>query len=73
MHTQETASNLGLTGWVKNMPDGCVELLAEGDQLKLQKLEQWCHEGPPSSHVTKVNAEYSEPTGEFDTFQVRYY
>lgn len=73
MHTQEVASNLGLKGWVRNMPDGCVEVIAEGDPEKLKELEKWCNEGPPSSHVTGVKASYLEPTGEFDTFKIRYY
>ena len=52
--TQETARRLGLTGWVCNLADGGVELVACGDAEKLKELEQWLWQGPPRARVVQV-------------------
>ncbi|NPA93808.1 MAG: acylphosphatase [Thermodesulfobacteria bacterium] len=52
--TRDTARALGLTGWVKNMPDGSVELEAQGPEDKLEQLVIWLNQGPPYSRVDKV-------------------
>lgn len=54
--TQATARRLGLTGWVRNLPDGDVELLACGDAERLAELEKWLWRGPPHARVTQVTA-----------------
>lgn len=54
--TQETARRLGLTGWVRNLADGNVELIARGDTEKLKELEQWLWQGPPRARVAQVYA-----------------
>jgi acylphosphatase len=54
--TQATARRLGLSGWVRNLPDGNVELLACGEVTKLEALEQWLWQGPPHAQVTQVTA-----------------
>lgn len=56
-HSQEKAVELGLTGWVRNLPDGSVEIHAEGTPEQLKKLEEWCWEGPPSADVKSVTVE----------------
>lgn len=71
MHTQQTASSMGLVGWVRNTADGAVEVLAEGEPVKLQKLLAWCRKGPPSAHVTDATEEWEPATGEFTDFSVR--
>lgn len=58
--TQEEARRLGLTGWVRNTPDGAVELLACGDAEQLHQLNVWLWKGPPSAKVTKVVSELVE-------------
>lgn len=68
--TQQTAQSLGLTGWVRNLPGGQVELVAEGVQEKLQELQRLCHQGPPAARVEKIDEEWFEATAEFDGFQV---
>lgn len=52
--TQDRARRLGLTGWVRNLPDGRVELIACGDETKLKQLEEWLWQGPPHAHVENV-------------------
>ena len=60
---QDKARSLGLTGWVRNLPDGRVELVAEGPRTKLELLERWCWQGPPLARVTDVNLVWEESRG----------
>ncbi len=53
--TRDVAKSLGLTGWVKNMPDGSVELEAQGPEDKIEKLIVWLNQGPPYSRVENVS------------------
>ena len=52
--TREQALKLGLRGYAKNLPDGRVEVLAEGDERALNALERWLHVGPPMARVELV-------------------
>lgn len=52
--TERQARKLGLSGWVRNLPDGNVEILAEGKPEDVQSLLDWCHVGPPAAQVTSV-------------------
>ena len=52
--TREQALKLGLRGYAKNLPDGRVEVLAEGDASSLDALERWLHVGPPMARVETV-------------------
>lgn len=52
--TQDKAVGLGLSGWVRNLPDGRVELVAAGSQPQLAALEAWLHQGPPRASVAAV-------------------
>jgi acylphosphatase len=70
-HTRDLAQKLGLSGFVRNLPDGRVEVVAEGPEEKLQELIEFCHRGPPLAHVTNVEIHWEEPTGEFRGFSVR--
>jgi len=70
--TVEMASALGLTGWVRNLPDGRVEIVAEGDEPDLQELLEWCRQGPPMARVQEVRVEEEPYGGEFDDFSVHW-
>ena len=72
-HTQEMAEKLGLTGWVRNAPDGGVEIVVEGDKEGLNKLVSWSHNGPSSAHVIGVDFKFSDSLGEFDSFRIKYF
>ncbi len=70
--TQDEARRLGLTGWVMNMPDGSVELEAQGPDEKIEKLILWLHEGPPYSVVTNVEVKEIPLKNDEIDFQIRY-
>ncbi|MGE0823461.1 MAG: acylphosphatase [Candidatus Binatia bacterium] len=70
--TRDRARQLGVAGWVRNCVDGSVELVAEGDTVKLEQLVAWCHNGPPGAAVTDLNVEWQDATGEFIGFVVKY-
>ena len=65
------AQPLGLTGWVRNLPDGTVEIRAEGPVSKLQELLAALPYGPYGAHVDRVEHLAVAPTGEFTDFLIR--
>ena len=69
--TQREARSLGLLGWVRNLPDGRVELVAEGPRPALEALVRWCASGPPAAEVTDLDAEWGEGGGTFSAFEIR--
>lgn len=64
------ARRLGLAGWVRNLPDGRVELLAQGDEKALKSLLAWAHQGPTQSRVDHVEARWAAPETRLPDFQV---
>ncbi|MBW4603425.1 MAG: acylphosphatase [Calothrix sp. FI2-JRJ7] len=68
--TVETATQLGLNGWVRNLPDKRVEAVFEGKREIVEQMIRWCHEGPPAALVETVKVEYLAPEG-FQGFEVR--
>jgi len=71
-NTREKAKELGLTGWVKNLENGTVEVLAYGPQESLDSLLKWCHHGPAGASVSKVDYEWKKYEEEFSGFDIRY-
>ncbi len=71
-YTRKQANELGLTGYVQNMPDGTVGVVAEGPRPDLDELLSFLRVGPRAAHVTDVDVQWPAPTGEFDRFTVRY-
>jgi acylphosphatase len=69
--TRDEGRRLGVTGWVRNLPDGRVEVLAEGSEPELLRLASWCRMGPPGARVEGVELSWSAPTGEYRDFSVR--
>jgi acylphosphatase len=68
--TQREARRLGLSGWVKNRPDGSVEILAEGEELSIRELHGWAQKGPSAARVDKVETRWRGFTGEFSDFRI---
>ncbi|GHU84943.1 acylphosphatase [Spirochaetia bacterium] len=66
------ARRLGLTGWVRNTPEGEVEVWAEGPGPKLDTLLQWLHRGPPGALVSAVHCEKRPGLGEYQGFNVEF-
>ena len=71
--TASKARQLDLTGWVRNLPDGRVEAIFEGEEANVQKMLDFCRRGPPNAYVVDVNVRRQEWKDEFDEFSVRYY
>ena len=69
--TREKAAALGLSGWVRNLPDGRVEFVAEGLREAVEALVEWSHEGSPYGHVENVEVSWEEAQGESKRFRIR--
>ena len=70
--TQRTARGLALKGWVRNLRDGRVEAVVEGPRADVEKLLEKIKRGPRYARVDKMDVTDEKPTGEFETFRVRY-
>jgi acylphosphatase len=68
--TQREAKRLGLTGWVKNRPDGGVEIVAEGEEDQVKDLLAWAQHGPSTARVEKIDTRWRSYTGEFSEFRI---
>lgn len=67
--TQKEAQRLGLTGWVRNLPDGRVEVMASGAQERVQELKRWLEHGPELAEVSKLEVVEVE-SEEFTVFEI---
>jgi acylphosphatase len=70
-YTVEEARRLGLSGWVRNLPDGRVEAEAEGERAALEGLVRFCRRGPPAARVDGVEVEWGAPRGDLGPFATR--
>lgn len=68
--TRSLAATLGLSGTVRNEPDGTVRVVAEGSEAALRVLLDWLRRGPDRAAVERVDAEWTEPRGEAGEFRV---
>lgn len=71
-YTAAMARNLKLTGWVRNLPNGQVELWAEGPEEALRALWRAVYDGPPAASVEQVQGGWVTPTGRYATFSITY-
>jgi len=71
--TRDNALQLGVKGWVRNLPDGRVEAVFEGAMNKVAEMVRLCEVGPPGARVVNVDVSWQPYTGEFDIFSVRRY
>ncbi len=69
---RDEAERLGLTGWVRNLADGSVEVAAEGSEGGLAVLREWLQTGPPSARVLDVTEDYCEREARHDAFEILY-
>ncbi|MDA8098752.1 MAG: acylphosphatase [Nitrospiraceae bacterium] len=70
--TKDEAERLGVTGWVRNLPDGTVEAVFEGETKKVEEIVGWCHRGPSGAEVTGADVAWGRFRGEFARFSIRY-
>ena len=66
----DRASELGVTGWVRNRPGGDVEAVFEGSDEYVERMIAWCREGPPFAHVDRVEVSDESPSGD-EGFRIR--
>lgn len=69
-NTQRCAEGMGLTGWVRNLPDGRVEAVFEGEEAKVRQAIEWCATKQPYAQVRSKEVELSEFKGEFEMFSI---
>jgi acylphosphatase len=64
VRARDRARSLGVTGWVRNRPDGSVEAVFEGDDDRVDSMIEWCRRGPAGADVRDVEVTTEEPRGE---------
>ncbi len=69
---QKEATALSLTGWVRNLADGAVEFLAQGESESVQALLNWAERGPTLARVSAVEIEDIQPAHDLQGFEIRY-
>jgi len=69
---KKAADALHLTGWVKNLEDGSVEVVAEGDKTHLKEFVSKCEDGPAIANVSDVEVKWGEYQGRFEGFFIKY-
>ena len=70
LETQRTAEQHNLTGWVRNKSDGTVEAVFEGPKTRVDAALNWCRQGPPRSAVARVDVNWEEFSGQFQSFDI---
>jgi len=68
--TKNKAVELGIKGTVRNKEDGRVEIIAQADQEKMEPFLKWCHKGPITARVDKVDIEEQANENEFKSFEI---
>jgi len=71
-NTRQKAEQLGVTGWIRNTRDGCVEAIFEGEENDVKEMVEWCHRGPPLAKIDNVEIRNQNPTNGFDSFSIKY-
>jgi acylphosphatase len=67
---RQKAEELGLAGWVKNLPDGKVEAVFEGPSERVREMVRWCEGGPRGASVENVETDFENAAGDLDGFEV---
>ncbi len=69
---RQAARRTGVSGWVRNLPDGTVEAVFEGTRAQVDAMLDWCRQGPPTARVDDLQVQEQAATGAFAGFDVRY-
>ena len=72
METERAARRIGVTGWVRNLPDGSVKAMFEGDCERVDAILMWCEKGPPMARVDDVIVKETPFSGVYDDFDIRF-
>jgi acylphosphatase len=73
VETKRAADRIGVTGWVRNRPEGTVEAVFEGEREKVEAAINWCRKGPPSGRVDELQLTWEPFQGEFSGFDITYW
>lgn len=68
--TRRRAASSGVAGWVRNLADGRVEAVFEGESERVESMVEWCHSGPPTARVDDIDVSSEEPNG-LEGFEIR--
>lgn len=69
---KQVARRHNVTGWVRNLKNGKVEAILEGEDINVNEVIEWCHVGPSGARVEDVDVKFEDYKGEFDTFEIIY-
>jgi acylphosphatase len=72
-YTQDQAERSNVTGWVRNLRNGRVEAVFEGEEEDVQAVVDLCRKGPPGAHVSNMKVDWQEHRGEFESFEIKYF
>lgn len=70
--TQRVATDAGVRGWVRNLPDRRVEAVLQGDRASVEKVVGFLREGPPGASVTGITVSWDSPSEVYRGFHIRY-
>lgn len=70
--TEKEADRRGVAGWVRNLPDGRVEAVFEGEEEAVEGMIAFCRTGPPGARVEEVEVRWEAPSGAYQGFSIRY-
>ena len=70
--TRREAESLGVSGFARNLKDGTVEIVAEGEEKQLREFEKRFRKGPLMAFITDVEMKDEQPTGDFEGFDIRF-
>ena len=68
--TRRAAQQRGVSGWVRNLADGRVEVMVEGPCVPVEDLILWCRKGPPAARVDRLEIQWEDHRGEFAGFEI---
>jgi acylphosphatase len=72
LQTKHKADYYNVKGWIRNLPDGRLEAVFEGEKDVLQTIIAFCRHGPSGARVTNTYVTWGPYTGEFDRFKIKY-
>lgn len=71
-YTRDLANQFGVNGWIKNLPDGRLEAVFEGEETEVNRIVEFCRKGPGGAHVTDVNIQNEQFLSEFKKFDIAF-
>jgi acylphosphatase len=70
-NTERKAREVSVVGWVRNLADGTVEAVFEGERDSIRETIEWCRDEQPNANVTSVDVSWDDPSGSFSSFEIR--